>query len=158
MIDVVRETIEAETALLTQEQDPSNAQLDYGKDIACDFDVDANWSELDADDPQVVINASVRRLITERGSNPDDPNYGLNVVAYLSRPLKAVDIAELEGLAKLELQKDDRVLLATVRAELTDLKTMALFVRLELNNPRVKVPSFTLRLTTSTIALELAST
>lgn len=158
MIDVVRETMAAELLLIEQEFDTTTAVLGYGRDVSCTFDVDAQWSEVDAEDPLSIVNASVRRLITERGTNPDDPNYGLNIPGYLSKPLTPSGIEEIQGLAKLELEKDDRVFAATVRVLFTGVKTLAVLVRLELNNPSVKVPEFTLRLTPGSVALEVSGT
>ena len=53
--------------------------------------------------------ACMRRLITERGTLLDDPNYGFPLINLLNRGQTRAGRAAIAGLIRLELMKDERV-------------------------------------------------
>lgn len=53
--------------------------------------------------------ACMRRLITERGTLLDDPNYGFPLINLLGRAQSRAGRAAIAGLIRLELMKDERV-------------------------------------------------
>lgn len=61
--------------------------------------------------------AVYHRVITDRGQNPDDEDYGLNVVGMLHRGMTSAEVAQVPGRLEAEIRKDPRV--DTVRVTLT---------------------------------------
>jgi hypothetical protein len=114
MNPTLRAAIDAELATLTPLVRTPVAPLGYGSDLSCDSDLTETMVELAGDDPLVLAQALVRRLDTVRGSLPDDPNYGYDVVGQLNAPKTDAELRALERNVELEWRKDDRVGTATV--------------------------------------------
>lgn len=89
----------------------------YGSDLHCDTDIDEAATEIDGDDPLVFAQALVRRLDCPRGQLPDDPNYGIDLRAFLNTGVPFSELGSLESQITTELRKDDRV--ASVAAKVT---------------------------------------
>lgn len=87
-------------------------QSDVGQDIACITDVGATLSL--ARGIRNIGNAIARRLITPRGGLFYDPNYGLDVRAYLNAGFTASVRAQIQSDVASEVSKDPRVEGATV--------------------------------------------
>lgn len=71
-----------------------------------------------------LLYALGRRLSTARGRLLDDPDYGFDVREYLSEEIDVSNprtLLELQGGARAECMKDDRVGACTVRATFLDL-------------------------------------
>ncbi len=71
---------------------------------------------------RLLAEAALRRLITQRGSLLDDPNYGLALVNFIGEDLTPTKLAALPGLIELELRKDAR--LAAVRVDVAMVDTL----------------------------------
>lgn len=102
-----RDVIAAEIAQLTRVVDDPVAPYGYGSDLACLLDLDSNMAIVTG--RAALVQSLVLRLITERGSNLDDPDFGIDMFGYLHRPITTRSLAELEGRIRNELRKDDRV-------------------------------------------------
>lgn len=113
------EAIEQERLTLTRSNDTPVAPFGYGADLSCLSDVGPNFEEIDPFSTQAILESSVRRLDTPRGSLPDggdpeDLEYGYDLVGKLNHPMTVLDRAETEGRASSEVEKDDRVRSASV--------------------------------------------
>lgn len=116
---IVQDQIAAYTAALTRNVAAPTGDLGYGSDLSCRDDVTADMAELPGDSPEAIAQANYRRLITPRGSLPDDPDYGLDIQGYLSVGMTAKEIAEIPGEIQLELAKDDRNVESSLAVTLT---------------------------------------
>jgi hypothetical protein len=94
---------------------PSTAPNEVGIDIDCVTDIDPQLSL--AYGIRNLGNALLRRLITPRGSLLYDPDYGLDLRAYLNAGLSDGEVTGLAGAVALELEKDERV--ASAEASMT---------------------------------------
>jgi phage baseplate assembly protein W len=110
--------------------DAPTGNLGFGSDLACQDDLDPQFLELDGNDNRVIAEAMFRRLTTPRGTLADDPNYGLDVRAYLHRPGTASLLTEMQGAIRSEVEKDDRVEEGSTTVTVTqqDVKTITVFV------------------------------
>lgn len=137
MADVLRDAIDVAIADIDKEIGDPEDPLYYGRDVWCQFDVTPGWDTLAADDPKIVTNAVLRRLITERGSLLDDPDYGLDL---RKRWHQAMSRQKREALALeivAEARKDDRVERAIVNVEKlvgSDLQGLLASISLELKD------------------------
>ena len=86
----------------------------YGTDISCADDIDPRGRDVSGFTVEALGQAIYRRLITPRGSNPDDADYGFDVVGYLNRGTTAQELRTLAGKVRSEVTKDDRVASAKV--------------------------------------------
>jgi len=109
MSDGVLEFIAAETAALTRLVPVPTGELGYGRDLSCVTDITETLEEVDPFSVQGLGEALLRRLITPRGSLPDDADYGIDIRGYCNRALTRQDLLALEGEIRAELAKDDRV-------------------------------------------------
>lgn len=89
------------------------ATVDYGLDLACVDDLDADMTEVTG--RRVLAEALARRLSTPRGGLIDDPNYGTDVRGYLNDDLSKADIARIGAAVDAECRKDERVLRTTTQ-------------------------------------------
>lgn len=69
---------------------------------------------------RLLAEAAFRRLITERGTLLDDPNYGFAVKQFLNADMTPARKAAAPGLIKLEIQKDDRLVDGSVAVDITE--------------------------------------
>jgi len=109
MSDIVKNAIAASVAALTQEVDFPQEPFGYGSDIDGDVDLSERMDEVDPFSTRAISQAIVRRLNCPRGGLPDDPNYGIDLVAKLNTGIVASDLQQLGGQIKNELSKDDRI-------------------------------------------------
>lgn len=152
----VQAQIDAETAALVRLVDaPAAGDVAYGTDLSCVTDCDANFSETDPSSALGIAQASIRRLTTPRGGNPDDANYGLYLPGFLNHGTTATELTALNGKIALELRKDDRVDSLTVSTSIdTSARVLSVAVQLTPADPALKPFAFTFSVTDSTALLE----
>jgi hypothetical protein len=109
---------------------------DFGTDIST-FVLQADGTYTPDLDPsfslitgtRVVGEAIARRLMTPRGALLYDPDYGLDLRAYLNDDLDTRELYTLGALIEAEAEKDERVLSAVVDLSL-DARSSRLTIRL----------------------------
>lgn len=109
MTDTVRDAIAASLASITRIMPAPVEPFAYGSDVSCDTDVDPGVAELAGDDRMLIAQAVVRRLDTPRGTLPDDASYGISVTSMLSAGISTQEVAQLAGVIRAEVSKDDRI-------------------------------------------------
>jgi hypothetical protein len=108
-VDVVRDFIAAQTALLTKVSSVPVEPFGYGVDLVCADDLTASMTETDMSSAQSIAQDAYHRLSTRKGSLLDDPDFGFDLVSLLSAPLTQEQITALPLQIQNELAKDDRV-------------------------------------------------
>lgn len=83
------------------------ANPDFGRDLSCRDDLDPTMREVEG--LELMSEAAHRRLRTRRGLLLDDPNYGIDVIDFLSAELTPAELASLPGQVDGELRKDERI-------------------------------------------------
>jgi phage baseplate assembly protein W len=129
---IVHDKIAEYTAELEALVAPPTGDLGYGGDLSCTDDLTADMAELDEHDPLLVAQSNYRRLRTPRGSLPDDPDYGFDLVELLNQGLTVRSAQEIEGQVRGELEKDDRNDMSALTVTVTlsgDLKAFDLDIR-----------------------------
>lgn len=114
MSDIVRDAIAAEIARLTRQASTPVAPLGYGVDLVCRAELDPYLAETDPNTIQSLAQDSFHRITTARLSLIDDPSYGIDIQAALSKPLSREQIESWTGQIASELRRDDRVADVTV--------------------------------------------
>ena len=95
---------------------PSNSP--YGTDLFGWTDLDPAMVEVGGN--LVLIQACARRLITPRGAQIDDANYGYDIEQWLGADVSAADVAQIQVQIQQELLKDERVLACTAALTFTE--------------------------------------
>jgi hypothetical protein len=109
-MSLITDAISAEIAGLSRvATTPDDADLGYGRDLSCITELDSRLTEVDPFSEQGILESSLRRLGTDRGSMPDDESYGYNLISRLNRGITTSELQETAGLARAELLKDDRL-------------------------------------------------
>jgi hypothetical protein len=85
------------------------APLGYGVDLHCTTDIRDDHAEADPFSTEGIAEAIFRRWTTNRGANPDDPDYGHNVTRMLNRGMTQAELAAESGMLRSEAEKDERV-------------------------------------------------
>lgn len=80
---------------------------DFGSDISTFPDFDADFRPLEG--ARAVGEAVARRLMTERGALPFDPEYGTDIRRALNESLTPGAVAALQASIAAEAEKDERV-------------------------------------------------
>jgi len=83
------------------------ATPDYGTDVHCITDLDPSFRLVSGQ--QAVGQAVARRLITERGTLIDEPNYGTDLRKYLGEPKSDAVLTRCNSDAEREAAQDERV-------------------------------------------------
>lgn len=86
--------------------------LGYGRDLSCTSDLTPNMDEVDENSPEAVSEALYRRITTQHGALSylgEDPDYGRDVIAFLSADMDKIEIMAQQDLLAAECLKDDRV-------------------------------------------------
>lgn len=86
----------------------------YGTDLSCTTDITETADEIDPTSVLAIGQALFRRLITPRGTLPDDPDYGTDVRGMLHRGMSQQELLAATGRIKAECEKDDRIESASV--------------------------------------------
>lgn len=90
-------------------QDPPTGPVGWGSDLSCMDDLTEDCAELDGFDAKIVAQSVYRRITTPRGSLLDDPDYGVDVMQFLSSGMTTKELRAIEGQLHGEIAKDDRV-------------------------------------------------
>jgi hypothetical protein len=91
-----------------------SGELGYGRDLSCVLDLTDDLAEVDPLSPVAIGEATLRRLLTARGSLPDHRDYGLDVRGMCNRGVPYSELRDLAGQVRNEISKDDRIESATV--------------------------------------------
>jgi hypothetical protein len=89
-------------------------ELGYGADLSCVLDLSEDLTEVDPFSVRAIGEATVRRLLTARGSLPDHRDYGLDVRGMCNRGVPVAELRDLGGQVRNEISKDDRIESAAV--------------------------------------------
>jgi hypothetical protein len=95
-----------------------SGELGYGADLSCVLDLTDDLAEVDPLSPVAIGEATLRRLLTARGSLPDHRDYGLDVRGMCNRGVPYSELRDLAGQVRNEISKDDRIESATVTVTL----------------------------------------
>lgn len=126
---IVLDAIATEVAKLTTIVRTPVEPFGYGVDSYGTTDVTDTLEDVDAFSTEGISQGLARRYQTPRGSLvQDEPDYGLDVRAYLNRGLATSDLRALEGELRLEALKDDRISDVEVTVTLPTLTTMTIAV------------------------------
>jgi len=113
----------------------------YGVDYSCITDLTPRLSQVSG--LTCLAHQLIRRLTTERGSNPADPDFGVDLLAFCNRPTRPSQLRELEAIAEAELEKDDAVSSVDVTVSYSfATRTLTVDVRVTPADPDLVVFSF----------------
>lgn len=106
---------------------------------------------------RLLAEAMFRRLITDRGTLLDDPNYGFSLRTFLSAEMTPARRAALPGLVRLELQKDERLVEGSVRVEVTEerLPSGAFSWEIDVSAVGIETGPFTFSVAADAVTVEL---
>lgn len=154
MSTLVLEAIDASITELAREVPAPSGDLFFGRDLSCTTGLADNLDEVDERSPLGVAQAAVRRLITARGSLPDDPDYGIDVRAFCNRGTTTAELRELGGRIRVELAKDDRIADLTVAVTAPSSNTLTVFTQIRPADPAIEAFALTLAVTSSSVVME----
>lgn len=156
MSQIVLDIIATETAKLARLEPTPLEPFGYGVDTSGVTDVTDTLDEVDAYSPLAIAQALLRRLITPRGTLPDDRDYGLDLRGYVNRGSTLNEIRDLESMTRGEVLKDDRVDDARVTVTLpSPLTRLRVAIQVTPVDPRTGGPfSLTLAVTSSEAIVE----
>ena len=140
-------------ASLERVKDPPTGNLGYGSDLSCILDLTPDAAEVDPHSYTAIGQAVLRRLITARGTLPDDPHYGIDVRGMLNRGIPLSQLRDLQGQIRGEVMKDDRV--ADVVVSVTMPEQRALTVVLTITPEPTNLIPFELTLALTPDAVEV---
>lgn len=123
---------------------------DFGTDIDCGPDGLSPTFDL-VSGREALVQAVLRRYQTRRGTLVDDPNYGLDVRAWIGKRLSSTQIFAWQQELASEAAKDERVISA--RARLT-FDTTSEFFRFTLAVETAEGP-FTLTVAVTELTVDL---
>lgn len=106
---------------------------------------------------RLLAEAAFRRLITDRGTLLDAPNYGFALKTFLNADMTPARRAALPGLIRLELQKDERIVQGSVRVVVTEERTTsgAFEWTIDISATGVDEGPFTFSVAASAVTVEL---
>ncbi len=135
----VLDDIAAQTSELVRLVDTPADPLGYGTDLSCVTDIDfvaGDFVTLDAFLPLAVMQATARRLSTQRGTLLDDLEYGFDIRGLLNRGIPVSDIPLFASQIRSEVLKDDRLDDATVTVVQGPANTLSVKILATLVNSR----------------------
>ncbi len=154
MNTAVLAAIATELATLTRIVAPSTEPLLYGLDLSCVTDIEPTLAEVDPASPRAIIQAVIRRFTTPRGALLDDPDYGLDIRAVLSRGATQRDVRAISGSLQGEAQKDDRVARCEVKLVASLLtRRVDVSVSITPEDPALKDFDFTFAVTDASVLM-----
>jgi hypothetical protein len=106
---IVTNDLETQIATMQRVQITPEPPLGFGRDLSCVQDMTENFDETDPDSAEGIAEAVTRRLTCPRGGLLDDPNYGIDLKAYLNHGSTFGDLRTLETRCINEASKDERV-------------------------------------------------
>jgi phage baseplate assembly protein W len=114
------------------------ATTNYGSDLSCTNDFTSDMRVVSG--RTLLAQAAYRRLITPRGSLPDDQNYGFDVTALIDDDLQPGDLALIQTGIQNELIKDERIVKASATCVLSSVGQLTISITLsDANGPFVLV-------------------
>lgn len=114
------------------------APFGYGRDLSCITSLDRRLTVTDPDSAQGILEASIRAVITPRGSIPEDPDGGIDLRGEVNRAHTKAQIAALEARCRAEILKDDRLVDAAVTLTPNPREfSLGVFIRLVPADPRI---------------------
>lgn len=125
----LRAAIDSGLATIERVVDSPTGDLGYGTDIAWTLDMLEPMDDVDPTSTDAIAQAVVRRLDCPRGRLADDPDYGIDLVGRLNRGVTPAETNTLAGAIRNEIEKDDRILSATVVVVPT-LSTLSVRIRI----------------------------
>jgi len=153
MNDIVRDAIAADLATLERLVDAPEPPLGYGRDLACVTEISPTLEQTDPESPRGIAEGLARRLITPRGTLPDDAEYGLDLRRYVNRGTPLAELEDLAGAIRQEAGKDDRVDRVSAAVELVD-RGLRVSVRVTPFAIGSKDFAFVLSVTSSAVLIE----
>ncbi len=129
--DAINEGVAALVPLVPTPTPP----LGYGRDLSVVTDATPTLDEVDPFTLLAIGQATVRRLTTERGLLPDDPNYGLDIRRYCNKPMTTAQLGAIASAVGSEVSKDDRIESADVSVALQNQNELLLTVRITAADP-----------------------
>ncbi len=114
MNGLIRTAIDEGLATLERVRDVPTGALGYGTDIAWELDMVEPMQDVDPTSTDAIAQAVIRRLDCPRGRLVDDADYGLDLVGFLNRGTTPAEVNTLAGAIRNEVEKDDRVVSASV--------------------------------------------
>lgn len=114
------EHVAAEVASFTRLVPIPIEPFGYGRELAMRIvggsylDLTERMSEVDPFTVEGLGWALLRRVTTERGSLPDNDDYGVDLTSFLNKGHTNKDLLSYASIVKGELQQDDRVASASV--------------------------------------------
>lgn len=103
----------ANGVLMALDQNTTNIDPDFGRDISCGVDLDPLLRDVTG--VEAVMQAMLRRLITRPGTLVGCPLYGFGLLDLLNADLDDSEIQQLAARMGPELEKDERVFSASAR-------------------------------------------
>jgi hypothetical protein len=129
MTDEVAAILAEETAALERIVSTPEAPFGYGSDLVCFDDMTENADETDPESTESLQQDSYHRVTTERGSVPDDPDFGIHLARYANKPCTRADLRDLESTIVNELEKDERVDSVVATVAQPSLSTLRIVIR-----------------------------
>lgn len=86
----------------------------FGTDLVAFDDLDSRLAEVDPSGLEGLRQDTYHRVTTARGTVADAPDYGIDVRDFLHRASTAAEFERSKGEAVQEIEKDDRIDVATV--------------------------------------------
>ncbi len=149
---LLRAALDAGLATVERVVDSPTGELGYGTDVAWTLDMVDPMDDVDPQSTDAIAQAVIRRLDCPRGRLADDLDYGLDIVGRLNRGVTPAETNALAGAIRNEVEKDDRILSATVVVVPT---LNALSVRIRIVPARADRGPFSLTFAVTTAALLL---
>lgn len=81
----------------------------FGSDLVCIDDIEIDARETDPNSNESLAQDLYHRIITARDNIPDAPNFGLNIVRFLSSGATPEQLISFQGQIANEFKKDERV-------------------------------------------------
>lgn len=148
------DAIAAELALLERESPDPTPPLGWGVDIRCLTSVYPDLRETEPNSGEDVAEEVLRRLVTPRGSIPDDPDYGFDLRGVLNAALTIQFLQEVEARAQNEVLKDDRVETCLVQVVQSGTRELSVYVTITCKDPVTNPPRYVLTVTDGTAHYE----
>jgi phage baseplate assembly protein W len=153
-VTAVTDAIAAELATLERVVPDPSEPLGWGVDIRCLTSVYPDLRETDPTSGEDVAEEVLRRLITPRGTVPDDPDYGFDLRGALNAALTLQFLQEVEARAQNEVLKDDRIATCEVKVTQSGTRELSVYVEVTCKDPTVTPPRFVLTVTDGAVHYE----
>jgi len=155
MNPIVADALARMLAELPAAPSPAPGSLGYGRDLSCVTDCDDDFAEIGPDEPRIIIQSITRRLITPRGTNPDDADYGFDLHGLLHKALTPSELRQLQSQALGEVNKETRIDPSRTTLRLTHASgVVAAYLFVAPLDPRFTPFPFVLRITEAGVDIE----